>query len=121
MLSISQRLVGLYILYEIYLDENVKTTPFYMLVLELLSRVETLHVAEQKLLTDFIKSAPKNSKLTPIDYIKEAQINHQPISHIDLELYRKTHIENMPKTTPLNASSVINQIHDEENTKPIQT
>ncbi len=98
--------MGLYILYEIYLHENVKTTPFYQLVLDLLARADTLHVAEQRLLTDFLKSVPKIGKQTPAEYIKEAERAGATRFRQDLGPYRKAHAENMPRTAGHFAASV---------------
>lgn len=114
MLNIKQRLVGLYVLYEIYLHENVKTTPFYQLVLDLLGRAATLHVAEQHLLTDFVKSVPKIAKQTTTAYIAEAEKKPAPQLDLDLEPYRKAHKENMPKTSILGGSALIPLIRDVE-------
>jgi len=107
--------VGLYILYEIYLHENVKTTPFYQIVLTLLSQANTLHAAEQKLLADFLRSAPKVGKQTPIEFIKGVEKSVPGKFNQDLEPYRKAHTENMPRTSLLQASEVINVIHEPNN------
>ncbi|MDR3549207.1 MAG: hypothetical protein P4M11_13260 [Candidatus Pacebacteria bacterium] len=116
-----QRLVGLYILYEIYLHENVKTTPFYQLVLDLLARADTLHVAEQKLLTDFLKSVPKVGKLTPSEYIMEAERLPAVRFQQDLEPYRKAQAENMPRTALHHSASLSAVVRDEDKTKePVQ-
>jgi hypothetical protein len=117
MLNVKQRLVGLYVLYEIFLHENVKTTPFYQLVLDLLDKAEHLHVAEQKLLNELVKSVPKIAKQTPNQYIKEAQSGSMTLIQQDLEPHRKAHAENMPKTGELNASSIITILRDQEETK----
>ncbi len=114
MLSVCQRLVGLYILYEIYLNENVKTTPFYKLVLDLLARPEALHPAERKLLIGLIKSVPRIAKQTPMQYVKEAESEPPPRLDVDLEPYRKSQTENMPKTTLLEAASISPVVKDAE-------
>ena len=103
----------MYILYEIYLHENVKTTPFYQLVLDLLSHADALHVAEQKLLADFLRSVPKVGKQTPAEFIKEAEKSAPGKFQQDLEPYRKAHAENMPKTNLLYGSEVSPAIRDE--------
>ncbi len=107
----------MHLLYEIYLHENVKTTPFYQLVLDLLSRRGKLHVAEQKLLTDFLQSVPRIAKQTPAQYIRDAQ-HAPPAKELqDLEPYRKAHIENMPITQPLPASALPALLSDEDETQ----
>ncbi len=118
MLNIKQRLVGLYVLYEIYLHENVKTTPFYKLVLDLLDRAETLHIAEQCLLIDFVKSVPKMAKQSPAEYITEIEKRPRQQLDLDLEPYRKAHKENMPKTTVLDSSALVPVIRDQSDSKP---
>jgi hypothetical protein len=84
----------------------VKTTPFYQLVLNLLAKADTLHVAEQKLLTEFLKSVPKIAKQTPTEYIKEAEKSCPEKNFQDLEPYRKAHADNMPRTNLQHASSI---------------
>lgn len=106
MLDLKQRLIGLYILYEIYLNENVKTTPFYQLVLNLLSAANSLHPAEQKLLMDFLRSVPKVAKQTPGDFIVGVQRAESERFRKDLCPYRKAHAENMPCTSPLYCAAV---------------
>ena len=114
MLNVKQRLVGLYVLYEIYLHENVKTTPFYQLVLDLLDKAKLLHVAEQKLLIELVKSVPKIAKQTPNQYIKEAENESAMILQPDLEPHRKAQAENMPKTGYLSASSIVTVLRDQD-------
>ena len=106
--------MGLYILYEIYLHENVRTTPFYQLVLDLLEKAETLHPAEQSLLVDFVKSVPKIAKQTPHSYISEALKVPSPQLPLDLEPYRKAHKENMPKTDEKSAASMLAVVNDRD-------
>ena len=118
MLSTRERLVGLYILYEIYLNEKVKTTPFYQLVLDLLESRETLHPAERRLLTDFLKSVPRIAKQTPIEYIQETEKAPADPSQPDLEPYRKAHVANMPKTSLLQGASTISILRDQDDYRP---
>jgi len=120
MLRPSQRLIGLYILCSIYFHEDVKTTPFYQLILDLLARVETLRIAEQKMLIEFVKSVPKFAKQTPVQYIREAEAEAEPPAKLlqDLEPYQKAHSENMPTTNLLNSASLTSVIRDEEAVVP---
>jgi hypothetical protein len=120
MLNQRQRLVGLYILYGIYLHENVKTTPFYQIVLTLLSQANSLHAAEQKLLADFLRSVPKVGKQTPIEFIKGVEKPVPGKFNQDLEPYRKAHTENMPHTNLLQASEVINILHQPNDRKALE-
>lgn len=100
-------------MYEIYLHENVKTTPFYKLVLDLLTRSETLHIAEQRLLSGFLRSVPKMSKQTPTEFIAEAEKSGGGKFQQDLDPYRKAHIENMPQTASLDNSGIISTLSDD--------
>lgn len=83
-------------------------------MLDLLAKADTLHVAEQKLLTDFLKSVPKIAKQTPIEYIKEAEKSIPVKFQQDLEPYRKAHADNMPKASPIHAASIPTVIRDED-------
>ena len=57
LLTQTQRLVGFYLLYDIYRQETEATTPFVPLVLEM---VETTNdMAERKFLLQFLSSLPK--------------------------------------------------------------
>ncbi len=114
MLSTRERLVGLYILYEAYLNEKVKTTPFYQLVLNLLESHNFLHPAERRLLTDFLKSVPRIAKQTPLEYMKETEKATGGLGQPDLEPYRKAHTANMPPTSQLQGASTIKVLRDEE-------
>jgi len=100
-----------------YLHEHVKTTPFYQLVLDLLSHSEDLHIAEQRLLSGFLRSVPKMSKQTPTEFIAEVEKLGAERLQQDLEPYRKAHIEHMPNTTLLDSSSIINVISDSNKPK----
>jgi len=87
------------------------------LVLDLLARADGLHVAEQKLLTDFLKSVPKVGKQTPTEFVKEAEKTVAAKFQQDLEPYRKAHAENMPKTSLLEAASISAVVRDEADGK----
>lgn len=108
----------MYILYEIYLNENVKTTPFYQLVLDLLSHADQLHPAEQKLLVDFLRYVPRMGKQTPGEFINEVKKSINGKFKQDLEPYRKLHAENMPSTSLLYHSQMNTVISDSSITLP---
>ncbi len=116
MLDTPQRLAGLYILYEIYRHENVKTTPFYQLMLDLLS--SPIHISERKLLTELVKSVPKIAKLTPSQYLSQSVAESESVPAatigLDLEPYRKAHAENMP-AAPLKAAASVPPMIDDFN------
>jgi hypothetical protein len=119
LLTLKERLTGLYILCEIYSCDNVRTTPFYQLVLDLLASVEDLHVAEYKLLNGFLTSVPRVGKKTPADFIQEAEMGDTSKSSIDLEPYRKAHSENMPHTHLLHGAAVPPLLVDEDQEPPL--
>ena len=98
---------------KIYEHENVATTPFYKLMLDLLESSELLHVAEKSLLIELVKSVPKISKLTPAEYISQIEATPPPRLQLDLEPYKKSHKQNMPKTAEFD--SILPIIHDEDN------
>lgn len=112
MLTVSQRLVGLFILYEIYLHANVKTTPFYQIMLDLLTRKNSIHPAERKLLLSLVKSVPKISKLTPKQYIEMTNKEEEKNEEVDLEPHKKAHTENMPSIPLLNSASIVSVVDD---------
>jgi len=114
MLSLKQRLVSFYILYGMYSNEKVKTTPFYQLMLEQLEKSQRLHPVEKKLLADILWSVPRISKRTPNDYSKESETTESDKFQQDFAPYYKAHAANMPKTSALSASSLIHVIKDEE-------
>ncbi len=113
MLNIRQRLIGLYIIYGMYLNDKVKTTPFYQLVLDRLGQNDPLHLAERRLLTDILKAVPRVARRTPAEYIREA--NSSPdLTPVELEPYRRAHAENMPKADAIHACSVAGVVGDLE-------
>jgi hypothetical protein len=114
MLSVGQRLVGLHLLYECYLHENVKTTPFYPLVLNLLQQPDGLHPAERRLLTAYLNSVPKIAKLTPAEYIQETEKTPPDSLSCDFEPYRKAHAGHMPQTSPYCAAALTPVLRDNE-------
>lgn len=99
-------------MYAIYLHENVTTTPFYQLVLDLLKKPKNLHPSERKLLTDFLKSVPKVGKQTPNEYVQESDKDEDGKYCKDLYPYYKAHAEHMPHTNLLCHSEVESIIRD---------
>jgi heat shock protein HspQ len=100
------------------LHENVKTTPFYQLVLNLLSNPQHLHPAEQKLLTDFLQSVPKVGKQTVNEFMQEVNKSVNKKSLRDLEPYYKVHAENMPRTNLLYSCEVSPILHEKNLVPP---
>lgn len=50
-MTLPQRLIGLYLIYETYKEANVKTTPFTQVILDMLSNSRQLLPSENRLLT----------------------------------------------------------------------
>ena len=100
------------------MNENVKTTPFYQLVLNLLSNPQYLHPAEQKLLTDFLQSVPKVGKQTVNEFMQEVDKSINKKSLYDLEPYYKVHAENMPLTNLLYSCEVSPVLREEDFVPP---
>lgn len=115
MLTTSQRLVGLFILYKTYLHANVKTTPFYQMMLDLFAKKNPISISEKELLLNLIQSVPKVSKMTPKQYIEMSTRDKEKYGEVDLEPYRKAHVENMPCISLLHSASIMSSIDDFEN------
>mmetsp|Transcript_60447 Transcript_60447/g.112259 ORF Transcript_60447/g.112259 Transcript_60447/m.112259 type:complete len:421 (+) Transcript_60447:48-1310(+) len=105
LLSQTQRLVGFYLLYDIYRNEtSLSTTPFVPIVLETIER--TKDVAERKFLLQFLSSPAKDlPKQSALDFLA----NHDPaeVPQIpDLDTFRRMHREGAPQVLPGAASGV---------------
>lgn len=108
-------------MYSAFQHENVRTTPFYQLVLDLLATPQNLHPAELFLLVDFVKSIPKISKQTPDQLVSDCSKNPIDTSQIvtDLQPYKKAHLENMPKTGDFEKSAIFPVIRDTDQDQKI--
>ncbi len=109
MLNVRQRLIALYILHEVYPNE---ASPFCRLVLHLLVQPSTLHPAERRLLAALVKGGAKVGKLTPAMFIKETENEPAEKLDIDLESYRKTMLESLPKTNLVESASLFPVVCD---------
>ena len=110
MLSIPKRLVALYLLYEIHLNDHVKTTPFFQLIIDLLSGIP-IHPAEWKFLAEILRSATKVSSMTPNQYINLG--SEEKLEDVDIQPYMKAHAENMPIVPLINCTSIKTVISEE--------
>lgn len=84
------------------------------MVLDRLSNPSKLHIAEEKLLSGFLRSVPRIENQTPTEFVAGAEKSEIEEQKQDLEPYHKAHIENMPHTNLLNKSGVAGLIRDGE-------
>ena len=90
LLSLSQRLASFYIIYDMYKQEDSKTTPFIPLFLECLEKSK-INV-EKKLLKDLIEFNPFSAKITVSDYIENGKnLENIQIPENDLKQYWRMH------------------------------
>jgi len=110
LLTRAQRLVGFYLLYDIYRNENLPTTPFVPIVLETVEQTED--VVERKFLLQFLTSPPKE---LPKQSVKDFMASFDP-SEIhtipDLDAFRRMHQEGAPQVSPVAASGVRPLVRD---------
>ena len=94
LLTQTQRLVGFYLLYDIYRHESLPTTPFVPLVVEIVEK--TLDEVERKFLLQFLSSLPKElPKQSVQSFLQSCDPNEQPAIP-DLDAFRRMHQESAP-------------------------
>lgn len=111
MIAKSQRIIAFFVLYELYRNENVKSTPFEAVVLSSLqtcaSHLNTTtnqvgednqYKAEFKLLIEFLTSVPKFAKIAVQQYITDVEASREPIENPipDIKNYIQIHQQHMP-------------------------
>jgi hypothetical protein len=114
LLTQTQRLVGFYLLYDIYRQETEATTPFVPFVLEM---VETTNdMAERKFLLQFLSSLPKElPKQSVQGFLQSCDPAEDPVIP-DLDALRRMHQESAPvvnSAQALGLRPVINDKSDE--------
>mmetsp|Transcript_40136 Transcript_40136/g.93231 ORF Transcript_40136/g.93231 Transcript_40136/m.93231 type:complete len:421 (-) Transcript_40136:257-1519(-) len=95
LLTQTQRMVGFYLLYDIYRNETLPTTPFVPIVLETVE--QTNDIVERKFLLQFLTSPPKE---LPKQSVSEFLASHDPsdIPTIpDVDAFRRMHQEGAPQ------------------------
>ena len=115
LLTQTQRLVGFYLLYDIYRHETAEgTTPFVPLVLEMVE--QTNDMAERKFLLQFLSSLPKElPKQSVQGFLQSCDPAEQPVVP-DLDALRRMHEESAPKMSSaadLGIRPVVNDKSDE--------
>jgi len=97
MLTQTQRLVGFYLLYDIYRNETLPTTPFVPIVLETVE--QTRDAVERKFLLQFLTSPPKE---LPKQSVRDFLAHHDPAdvpTIPDLDAFRRMHQEGSPQVS----------------------
>eukprot|EP00931_Biecheleriopsis_adriatica_P088678 TRINITY_DN6294_c0_g1_i1.p1 TRINITY_DN6294_c0_g1~~TRINITY_DN6294_c0_g1_i1.p1 ORF type:complete len:425 (-),score=95.93 TRINITY_DN6294_c0_g1_i1:109-1383(-) len=97
LLTQTQRLVGCYLLYDIYRNETLPTTPFVPIVLETIE--QTSDVVERKFLLQFLTSPPKElPKQSVRDFLAGCDPSELPTIP-DLDAFRRMHQEGAPQVS----------------------
>eukprot|EP00913_Durusdinium_trenchii_P028778 g26987.t1 len=95
LLTQTQRLVGFYLLYDIYRNDSLPTTPFVPLVVEVVE--QTNDVVERKFLLQFLSSLPKElPKQSVQSFLQSCDAEHPAIP--DLDAFRRMHQERVSAT-----------------------
>mmetsp|Transcript_2306 Transcript_2306/g.6474 ORF Transcript_2306/g.6474 Transcript_2306/m.6474 type:complete len:420 (-) Transcript_2306:131-1390(-) len=104
LLTQTQRLVGFYLLYDIYRNEQLPTTPFVPIVLETVE--QTSDLVERKFLLQFLTSPPKE---LPKQSVRDFLMSHDP-SEVptipDLDAFRRMHQEGAPQVNAFSGLGV---------------
>ena len=101
LLTQTQRLVGFYLLYDIYRHESLPTTPFVPLVVEIVEK--TTDEVERKFLLQFLSSLPKE---LPKQSVQSFLQSCDPAEHPaipDLDAFRRMHQESAPGVSKANS------------------
>lgn len=111
MLTQTQRLVGFYLLYDIYRNEtSLPTTPFVPMVLE--SVEQTGDAVERKFLLQFLTSPPKE---LPKQSVRDFLASYDPTEVLtipDLDAFRRMHQEGAPQVQASAAMGVRPSVMD---------
>lgn len=110
MLTVSQRLVALFILYEVLMHSNLKVTSLYQIALNLLSRPVAFAVKE--FLPTLLKSAPKISKMTPKQYVEMINGTKSKSEEVDTEPFKEAYKANTFGTPLLHLASLMSTVDD---------
>jgi len=113
LLTPTQRLVGFYLLYDIYRNESLPTTPFVPTVLQAVERTEKASdLVERRFLLQFLTSAPKDlPKQSVRSFVASHDASEMP-SIPDLDTFRKMHQEGAPQLPPGLALGVRPSVRD---------
>lgn len=113
LLTQTQRLVGFYLLYDIYRNESLPTTPFVPTVLEAVERTEKASdLVERRFLLQFLTSPPKDlPKQSVRSFVASHDTSEMPTIP-DLDTFRRMHQEGAPQLSPGLAVGVRPSVRD---------
>ena len=111
LLSLSQRLASFYIIYDMYKQEDSKTTPFIPLFLECLEK-STINI-EKKMLKDLIEFNSFSNKVTVRDFIENGKnMENIIIPEDDLKQYWRMHESSKVKSIQENSDFISPVLYD---------
>ena len=111
LLNLSQRLASFYIIYDMYRQEDSKTTPFIPLFLECLEN-STINI-EKKMLKDLIEFNSSSSKITIREYIENGKnLENIEIPETDMEQYWRMHYSHKEKCIQENSDWISPVLYD---------
>lgn len=98
--TLSERLVGFYLLYDMYRETSGTTTPFVPIVLDC---VEKAHVdnVERKFLLQILRTPPKDLPRHSVSHFIQTHCHDTNVPIPDLSAFRRMHRDSAPKVTPL--------------------
>ena len=114
LLTQTQRLVGFYLLYDIYRNEGQATTPFVPLVMEIVE--QTSDMVERKFLLQFLVSLPKELPKQSVQTFLQSCDPDSDLALPDLDAFRRMHQESAPAVNAsagLGVRPVLNDSSDE--------
>ena len=111
LLSLSQRLASFYIIYDMYKQEDSKTTPFIPLFLECLEK-STINI-EKKMLKDLIEFNSFSTKITVREFIENGKsLENINIPENDLKQYWRMHESHKDKCIQENTDFISPVLYD---------
>ena len=111
LLNLSQRLASFYIVYDMYRQEDSKTTPFVPLLLESLEK-STINL-EKKFLKDLIEFNSPSPKKTIREYIESGKyLENIEIPETEIEQYWRMHDSHKEKCIQENSDWISSVLYD---------
>lgn len=96
-LTLNQRMVGFFLLYDIYRQESRHTSPFVPVVLDTIEAAT--EPVERKFLLQFLTSLPKDLPKQSVRAILRAFDPKESLALPDLAAFRRMHQQGVPKVT----------------------
>ena len=111
LLNLAQRLASFYIIYDMYKQEDSKTTPFIPLFLECLEK-SNINI-EKKMLKDLIEFNPFQTKITVKEFIETGKnLENITIPENDLKQYWRMHESHKENCIPNNGDFISPVLYD---------